>query len=154
MGTGQDRAALAHLAGELGLGDRVVFTGAVRDADLQNLYALATVFVHPSLYEGSSLVTLEALAHARPVVASAVGYIPDKVRPGVTGLLVPPADPAALAAAIAWCLAHPAEAAALGAAGAALVRGRVHLARRRPGARLRSMKKWLGVRGWGLGIRD
>jgi glycosyltransferase involved in cell wall biosynthesis len=99
-----------------------VFTGAVSDTDLQNLYALATVFAHPSLYEGSSLVTLEALAHARPVVASAVGYIPDKVRPGETGLLVPPANPAALATALAWCLTHPGEAAALGVAGAALVR--------------------------------
>jgi glycosyltransferase involved in cell wall biosynthesis len=67
-------------------------------------------------------VTLEALAHARPVVASAVGYIPDKVRPGETGLLVPPGDAPALATAIAWCLTHPAEAAALGQAGAALVR--------------------------------
>ena len=44
---------------ELGLEARVVFTGAVSDADLHNLYALATVFAHPSLYEGSSLVTLE-----------------------------------------------------------------------------------------------
>jgi glycosyltransferase involved in cell wall biosynthesis len=113
---------LERLAGELGLADRVVFTGAVGDADLQNLYALATLFVHPSLYEGSSLVTLEALAHARPVVASAVGYIPEKVRPGETGLLVPPGHAAALATAIAWCLYHPAEAAALGQAGAALVR--------------------------------
>ncbi len=122
VGTGQDRAALERLAGESGLADRVTFTGAVDDVDLQNLYALATLFVHPSLYEGSSLVTLEALAHARPVVASAVGYIPDKVRPGMTGLLVPPADAPALATAIAWCLDHPAEAAALGDAGAALVR--------------------------------
>jgi len=61
VGAGQDRAALVGLAGALGLADRVVFTGAVGDADLQNLYALATLFVHPSLYEGSSLVTLEAL---------------------------------------------------------------------------------------------
>jgi glycosyltransferase involved in cell wall biosynthesis len=122
VGVGQDREALGRLAGELGLAERVIFTGAVGDADLQNLYALATLFVHPSLYEGSSLVTLEALAHARPVVASAVGYIPDKVRPGETGLLVPPGDAPALATAIAWCLTHPAEAAALGQAGAALVR--------------------------------
>ncbi len=121
VGTGQDRAALERLAGELGLAERVIFTGAVGDVDLQNLYALATLFVHPSLYEGSSLVTLEALAHARPVVASAVGYIPDKVRPGETGLLVPPGAAPALATAIAWCLTHPAEAAALGQAGAALV---------------------------------
>jgi glycosyltransferase involved in cell wall biosynthesis len=122
VGVGKDREALGRLAGELGLGDQVIFTGAVGDADLQNLYALATLFVHPSLYEGSSLVTLEALAHARPVVASGVGYIPDKVRPGETGLLVPPGDAPALGTAIAWCLRHPAEAAALGQAGAALVR--------------------------------
>ena len=122
VGTGQERAALQDLAARLGIGALMIFAGPVGDADLQNLYELATLFVHPSLYEGSSLVTLEALAHGRPVVASAVGYIPDKVRPGVTGLLVPPGDPAALAAAISWCLTRPAEAAALGRAGAALVR--------------------------------
>ena len=45
-------------------------------------HELSTLFVHPTLYEGSSLVTLEAMAHRRAVVASAAGGIPDKVRPG------------------------------------------------------------------------
>ena len=60
----------------------------------------ATLFVHPTLYEGSSLVTLEAMAHRRAVVATNAGGLPDKVRPGVNGWLVAPGDPAALAAAI------------------------------------------------------
>ena len=55
-------------------------------------YEAATLFVHPTLYEGSSLVTLEAMAHRRAVVALGAGGIPDKVRPGVNGWLVPPGD--------------------------------------------------------------
>lgn len=121
VGTGRDRAALEALAGELGLGDRLVFAGAVDDADLHNLYALAGVFAISSLYEGSSLATLEAMAHGLPVVATRAGGLPDKVLPGRTGLLVPPGDAPALAAGIARLLADPAAAHAMGAAGAALV---------------------------------
>jgi glycosyltransferase involved in cell wall biosynthesis len=121
VGTGRDRAVLEALAGELGLGDRLVFAGAVDDADLHNLYALAGVFAISSLYEGSSLATLEAMAHGLPVVATRAGGLPDKVLPGRTGLLVPPGDAPALAAGIARLLADPAAAGAMGAAGAALV---------------------------------
>ncbi len=124
VGTGRDRAALEALAARLGLGDRVVFTGAVDDADLHNLYALARVCALASLYEGSSLVALEAMAHGLPVVATAVGGLPDKVRPGATGLLVPPGDAPALAAALGAVLPDPARARAWGAAGRDLVRAR------------------------------
>ena len=53
------------------------------------------VFVHPTRYEGSSLVTLEAMAHRRPVIATRAGGLPDKVHPGVNGWLVEPNDEAA-----------------------------------------------------------
>jgi glycosyltransferase involved in cell wall biosynthesis len=73
------------------------------------------------LYEGSSLVTLEAMAHRRAVVATTAGGLPDKVRPGVTGWLVPPGDASALAAAISGAMGEPARLPAMGIAGRALV---------------------------------
>jgi glycosyltransferase involved in cell wall biosynthesis len=68
-------------------------------------YEAATVFVHPTLYEGSSLVTLEAMAHGRAVVATRAGGLPDKVQPGQNGWLVAPGDAPALASAIREALA-------------------------------------------------
>ena len=78
-----------------GLADRVLLPGRAQDVELHAWYEAATLFVHPTLYEGSSLVTLEAMAHRRAVVASAAGGVPDKVKPGVNGWLVPPGDAAA-----------------------------------------------------------
>jgi glycosyltransferase involved in cell wall biosynthesis len=89
----------------------------VDDRVLHALYERADVFVHPTHYEGSSLVTLEAMAHARPVVATAAGGIPDKVVDGVTGLLVAPSDPRALAEALGALAGHPEQRRAMGAAG-------------------------------------
>jgi glycosyltransferase involved in cell wall biosynthesis len=71
---------------------------------LPPVYALMDVFVHPSLRDGLPNAMLEAMACGRPVVGSAAGGIPDVVRPGRDGLLVPPGDPEALAAAIARVL--------------------------------------------------
>ncbi len=121
VGSGGDRAALQAQAGALGLNERIVFAGAVDDVDLHNLYTLADSFALASLYEGSSLATLEAMAHSLPIVATAVGGLPDKVQPGVTGLLVPPGDAPAMATAIRSLLTDPLGAARLGQAGAALV---------------------------------
>jgi glycosyltransferase involved in cell wall biosynthesis len=67
---------------------------------LHALYRRADVFVHATRYEGSSLVTLEAMAHGLPVVATRAGGIPDKVVDGETGRLVEPGDVDALAAAV------------------------------------------------------
>src|SRR5687768_5240318 len=69
VGEGTLAESLREEAVSLGLGQRVIFTGAVSDATLHNLYARADVFAHPSLFEGSSLVTLEAMCHRLPVVA-------------------------------------------------------------------------------------
>ena len=74
-------------------------------------------------YEGSSLVTLEAMAHALPVVATRAGGIPDKVD-DETGRLVAPGDVAGLAAALASVLADPARAEAMGARGRARLHAR------------------------------
>ena len=83
-----------------GLEQHVIFTGGVSDADLHAWYEAATVFVHPSRYEGSSLVTLEAMAHRRAIIATRAGGLPDKVRPGVNGWLVDVDSVDGLAAAI------------------------------------------------------
>ena len=80
-----------------GIGAHVLFAGRADDADLHAWYEAASLFVHPTRYEGSSLVTLEAMAHRRAVVATRAGGLPDKVRPGVNGWLVPPDDADALA---------------------------------------------------------
>jgi glycosyltransferase involved in cell wall biosynthesis len=121
VGSGGEEARLHALAADLGLGERLVFTGGMEDADLHNLYALAHLFVLSSLYEGSSLATLEAMAHGLPVVATHVGGLPDKVVPYRTGLLVPPGDADALAAAIWHIMNDRVEAVQMGRAGAALV---------------------------------
>lgn len=83
-----------------GLGKNVVFTGRIPDSDLHAWYEAATVFIHPSRYEGSSLVTLEAMAHGRAIIATRAGGLPDKVRPGLNGWLLDVDSVDALAQAI------------------------------------------------------
>jgi glycogen synthase len=114
VGEGSLKEKLVTLTGELGIADRVLFTGSLSDTELHSLYAMCDLFAHPTLYEGSSLVTLEAMAHGLAVVASAVGGIPDKVRDGETGWLVPPADETALQSRLQWLLHHPRERAEMG----------------------------------------
>jgi glycosyltransferase involved in cell wall biosynthesis len=109
------RAELEARAARLGLSERVHFAG-FRD-DLPALLARWDLLVLPSLWEGFGLVLLEAMAAGRPVVASRVGPIPEVVVHGETGLLVPPGQPAALAAALLELLEHPDLAARLGEAG-------------------------------------
>jgi glycosyltransferase involved in cell wall biosynthesis len=113
---------LEMLVEELGLQARVHFLGRVTDEEMHAWHELSTLFVHPTLYEGSSLVTLEAMAHGKPVVATRAGGLPDKVRPGETGWLVEPGAAPALAGALAESLAEPAETLTrFGAAGRRLV---------------------------------
>jgi glycosyltransferase involved in cell wall biosynthesis len=97
VGDGPERKRIQDLLVNVGIAKRVVLTGRLSDTELHSLYSVADWFVHPTLYEGSSLVTLEAMAHGLPVIASNVGGLPDKVKDGVTGFLVPPGDENALA---------------------------------------------------------
>ncbi len=114
VGDGVLRAELAALAGAADLGDAVIWAG--RRTDVSELLAAMDIWVMSSIREGLPVALLEAMAAGRPIVATRVGGIPDAVRDGVDGLLVPPADPAALAAAVAALLGDPARAAGLAAA--------------------------------------
>jgi glycosyltransferase involved in cell wall biosynthesis len=97
-GGGACREELDRLAAELGVADRVTFLGEVRDVPA--VLRRARMFVLPSRSEGIPLTVLEAMARGLPVVATRVGGLPEVVEHGASGLLVPPADPAALADAI------------------------------------------------------
>ena len=114
VGDGPFRPRLKRLLADLRLGGHAVMVGRASDPALHSWYRAATVFVHPTLYEGSSLVTLEAMTHGRPVIASATGGLPDKVRPGVNGWLVSPGQSSQLADAIREALSNSARLAAMG----------------------------------------
>jgi glycosyltransferase involved in cell wall biosynthesis len=115
VGDGPLRADLEALARRLGLAGRVEFLGYRAEAPA--LIAALDVLVVSSLSEGSPLVVLEARHAGVPVVASRVGGLPDQVRDGEDGLLVPPGDDDALAAGLSALLAEPRRARALGEAG-------------------------------------
>src|SRR5918993_3448131 len=117
VGDGPERAAVERLAAGLGVADRVRVTGFLPHAEGLALLAAARVAVLPSAYEELGTALVEAMAAARPVVASRVGGIPELVRDGVDGLLVPPGDPVALAAALTRVLTDPGLAVALGSCG-------------------------------------
>ena len=83
VGDGPMRESLQRALDAEGLASFVVMRGRASVEDLHGWYEASTLFVHPTLYEGSSIVTLEAMAHRRAVVASRAGGLPDKVIPGV-----------------------------------------------------------------------
>jgi glycosyltransferase involved in cell wall biosynthesis len=103
--------------GAAGLTDRVRFVCGLPDAELAQLIASAQLLAVPSLYEGFSLPAVEAMACGTPVVASAVGALPELVGGGERGVLVPPGDVPALVGALGRMLADPQRCAAAGEAG-------------------------------------
>jgi len=100
VGDGPERRALEREARRIGAGDRVRFLGFFSHDRLPAAMAHADVLVLPSVYEELGTVLLEAMYAGLPIVASKTGGIPDVVEDGVSGLLVPPGDPEALARAI------------------------------------------------------
>jgi glycosyltransferase involved in cell wall biosynthesis len=112
-GAGREEAALRRAAAPLG--ETVRFAGFRRD--MGACLAAADIAVLPSLYDGLGVAALEAMAAERPVVASRVGGLAEVVVHAETGLLVPPADPTALAMALERLAGDPALRARLGAAG-------------------------------------
>ncbi len=107
---------------------RVEFAGPVADTELAARYARADVFVAPSLFESFGLIYLEAMQHGVPVVGAAVGGVPDVVHDGVDGLLVPPGDAPALAAALERLMDDEDLRRRLGQAAAESLTTRTHLA--------------------------
>jgi glycosyltransferase involved in cell wall biosynthesis len=122
VGEGSQRDALERQVRNLKVAHRVVFTG--RRDDVPAVTAALDVAVLPSYREAQGLSILEAMALARPVVASHIGGIPEMITDGVTGLLVPARDPIALAGAIARLLRDHSYADTLARAGHTLVHQR------------------------------
>jgi len=106
---------------ELGLEDRVIFTGYVPDEDLPAIYSAADLFVFPSLYEGFGLPVLEAMACGTPVICSNTSSLPEVA--GDAALLVDPADVRALAGAMERALTDEALRVTLRARGMGKARG-------------------------------
>jgi len=121
VGDGNDRPRLESLAATLGVQDRVEFRGKLQDEELRCSYREADVFVLPSQTEGFGIVFAEAMWHGLPVVAARAAGTLDVVEDGVTGILVPPDEPAQLSSAVSGLLLLPEERARLAAAGRARV---------------------------------
>jgi glycosyltransferase involved in cell wall biosynthesis len=116
VGDGPLRAELEALTGNLGIAEAVTFRGALSEAETLARIAAADVLVLPSFMEGLPLVIMEAMALARPVVASGVAGIPELVRGGANGVLVPPSNWDALAEAMVDLGSDSAQRQRLGAA--------------------------------------
>ena len=101
-----EMARLQRLRDELGLQTTVEFMGARDQTQLPDYYAAADIVVMPSHYESFGMVALEAMAMGTPVVASRVGGLAHLVQDGVTGYLVPPRNPQALAERVQNLLTH------------------------------------------------
>jgi glycosyltransferase involved in cell wall biosynthesis len=91
---------MVEILDKAGMRDRVKFLGAVPNSSMPEIYRACDVAVLPSLAEATSIAGLEAMACGLPLVGTNVGGIPAIVADGVSGLLVPPADPDALAGAL------------------------------------------------------
>lgn len=117
-GAGDQQAALEAAIAEAGL-TNIRLTGFA--ADPRGFLADLHLYLQPSRSEGLCIAAHEAMQAGLPTLVSAVGELPHSVRDGVTGLVVPPDDPDALAQALAWLLSHPDRLAGMGAAARARV---------------------------------
>jgi len=114
-GDGPCRAQLEQLARQLGLRDEVRFLGFV--GDTAEFLTKIDLFVMPSLFEGLGVAALEAMAAGKAVIATNAGGLAESVLDGITGILVPPGEPTALAEAIAKLVRAPALAGEMGRRG-------------------------------------
>ena len=125
VGGGPERQSLEALAGELGVGDSVSFEGVIDEGKIDALFTQCDALVLPAIVtetgdtEGLGVVLIEAMGYGKPVIASAAGGIVDVVSDGDTGLLVPPGDATALAAAIRRAMDEPGTMAAIAKRGTA-----------------------------------
>lgn len=98
VGTGGKESELKEQAVQSGLNDRITFTGYQQN--VHDYLHYFTIFAIPSLHEAHPLVLMEGMGHGKPIIATTVGGIPEVIHHGENGLLVPPAQPEALAAAL------------------------------------------------------
>jgi glycosyltransferase involved in cell wall biosynthesis len=128
VGDGPDRESLGRIAIELGLGARVILTGHI--ADVRPIYRDLDIVALTSHTEGFPNIVLEALCMEKPVVATSVGGVPEIIEDGVTGLLVPPGSPRAIANALERLLVDRSVGRALAAEGKRVVHDRFQFADR------------------------
>jgi glycosyltransferase involved in cell wall biosynthesis len=121
VGDGPEHQNLLALAEELGITDAAVFLGGISDAEVKAEYAHCDVFCLPSVQEGFGIVFLEAMAAGVPVVSTTAAAIPEVVRHGETGILVPPGDVTSIAGALLVLLGDHERRAQYGQAGRKLV---------------------------------
>jgi PEP-CTERM/exosortase A-associated glycosyltransferase len=126
VGGGDEQAGLSRLAADAGIGDIAVFTGRVAHDQILDYYAALDLLVYPRISNRTTRLTtplkpLEAMAMAKPVVASDLPALREIVRPGETGVLCAPGDPRALAHACLGLLRDPERSARIGAAARASV---------------------------------
>ena len=120
VGSGEEEYRLRQLAGRLGIEKDVVFMGA--QPDVTAIINRCDLIVLPSLNEGLPLAVLEAMALAKPVIATNVGGVPEIVEDGTTGLLVPPGDNEKMSVSILRLLGNPDLASEMGKKGEKRVR--------------------------------
>jgi len=139
---GGDRSGIEEMVRANGLEDRVIFAGYRHDVPA--CMRAMDVVVHPSLTEAFCQTVIEALAAESPLVVTDVAAASEVVLDGVNGLLVPPADPAALAAAVRRLHADPALARRMAAAGKRSVTERFTI-ERMVVAQIDCYRRWLGT---------
>ena len=121
VGGGSCEKSLAELAGKLGIADRVRFLGRISDDELVQAYARCDLFCMPGIAELQSLVTMEAMAAGKPVIAADAMALPHLVRPGHNGWLFPPGNVLVLAARLAQTLGDEDMLRRMGAASAEMI---------------------------------
>ena len=121
VGGGPDEPSLREHAAQIMMAENVIFEGAVNQDRIRTLYAAADIFCLPSFAEGVPVVLMEAMAMGIACVSTNITGIPELIRNGIDGLLVPPADLDALVDALATLMDDPALRERLGASG----RGRI-----------------------------
>lgn len=107
VGDGEDRPSLEQQVTQLGLGEHVIFEGAVNQDRIRDLYSRADIFSIPSFAEGIPVVLMEAMAMEIPCVTTRITGIPELIRNGIDGLLVAPSDSDELANALARLMDDP-----------------------------------------------
>jgi glycosyltransferase involved in cell wall biosynthesis len=123
VGDGSCRAAWEALAEQLGIASQVRFRGFVDDAELVDAYARCDVFCMPGIAELQSLVTMEAMAAGKPVIAADAMALPHLVHPDKNGWLYPPGDVTALADRLTRIFSEPNALARMGAASKDIIAG-------------------------------